>query len=890
MKAVSLVAAVLVVATAAASEETYHWTTIAGNAPYGIADGTNNTARFNLPSSVAVDFNGNVYVADTSNHTVRKLTPTGTNWVVTTIAGRAQWSGSADGSNSEARFDRPSGLTVDTEGNLYVADAGNNTIRRVTPMGTNWVVSTIAGQAGNFGTSDGFGDTARFNNPSGVAVDANGVILYVSDTSNNTIRKLTRMGTGWMVSTIAGNAGAGGATDGWGLNAMFFKPKGIVTDKNGNLFVADYGENTIRKLTPSGGQWMVSTIIGVARYVGEGPSGIALDAEGNLYIADNSDNTIRRATPTATNWVVSTIAGKAGAYGSIDGTNDAARFGLGFYYNVGPTGVAVDASGNVYVADAFNNTIRRITPSGTNWVVSTIAGQTIYAGNADGTNYDARFNRPWGVAADLNGNVYVTDTGNQTIRMLTQTGTNWAVSTIAGKAGSSGRVDGTNSAARFDGAAGVAVDTNGTVFVADGANQTIRKLTQMGTNWVVTTIAGLAGRDGRADGTNNLARFFNPAGVAMDAGGNVFVADTGNESIRKVTPVGTDWVVTTVGGTNRNVRFEFPLGVAADREGNIYVGGPHTLSRIAPSGAGWVVNTIGNPSAPGSVDGTNNGALFTRPSGLGLDQAGNIYVADPLNNNIRKITRVGTDWVVSTIGGLAGSPGGLDGTNSAARFSSPGSIAVDKDGKVYVADSGNNTIRLGVPVSMVGFLAGVVTTSIDRQTGLFYQQVVVTNIGAGTIHGLRISATNLPADVQLVSATGTNAATGGPFVEFTNALTAGATLTFTLSYYSPNRQAPVGVGVSVEPVVATPYDVGSGETVTIRRTFLRPDGNRGVEFDSLNGRTYAMQYSSNLTLWKQAQSLVAGNGGRMIWVDAGPPDTESSPSSSRFYRVILLPQ
>ncbi len=877
LKAVSLIAAMLALKVAATAAQTYNWTTVAGTASYGAADGTNSTARFNFPSSVAVDPSGNVYVTDTSNHTIRKLAPEGTNWVVTTIAGRAQWSGSADGSNSEARFYKPSALAVDTEGNLYVADAGNNTIRKVTPGGTNWVVSTVAGLAGKFGTADGIGDAARFNGPSGIAVDPNSIV-YVSDTSNNTIRMLTPMGTNWMVSTIGGTLGYGGG---------FFQPKGIVADKSGKVYVA-IGDNTIRKLTPSRDQWMVSTIIEVPLYLHEGLAGIALDLEGNLYIADNDDNTIRRATPTATNWVVSTIAGKTGAYGSTDGTNSAARFGLGFFYNVGPTGVAVDATGNVYVADAYNNTIRRITPSGTNWVVSTIAGQTIYPGSADGTKFEARFNRPWGIAVDLNKNVYVTDTGNQTVRMLTRTGTNWAVSTIAGKAGSSGSADGTNSAARFSGPVGIAVKADGNVYLADGDNQTIRKLVQTGTNWVTSTIAGEAGRSGSADGTNSSARFFNPAGLAIDENGNVLAADTGNGSIRKLVPGGTNWVVTTLGAGNIN--FRNPIGLAADSRGNIWVGGLQELNWIGPPGSVIPSSTIWSTLYPGSADGTNSQAQFARPASVGLDQAGNLYVADSLNNNIRRITRVGRDMVVSTIGGLAGSPGNVDGTNSAARFSFPGSIAVDKDGNVYVAETGNNTIRIGTPAPMVDFVAGAVGTNIDRQTGLFYQPLVVTNIGAGTIHGLRISVTNLPAGVRLVSATGTNTDTGAPFIEFTNALASGATLTFTLSYYSSNRLAPVAIGVSVEPIVATPFVVGGGEPVTIRRAFLRPDGNMGVEFDSLNGRTYAIQYSSDLSMWMQAQSLVVGNGARMIWVDAGPPDTDSPPSGNRFYRIILLPQ
>src|SRR3989442_1662207 len=234
----------------------------------------------------------------------------------------------------------------------------------------NW--TTVAGTA-SYGAVDGTNSTARFNFPSSVAVGPIGNV-YVTDTSNNTIRELAPVGTNWMVSTISGTFGFGGG---------FFQPKGIVADKSGKVYVA-IGDNTIRKLTPSGGQWMVSTVIEVTRYLHEGLAGIALDLEGNLYIADNDDNTIRRATPTATNWVVSTIAGKAGSSGSADGTNSAARFS-------GPVGIAVKADGNVYVADGDNQTIRTLVQSGTNWVTSTIAGKAGRSGSADGTNSSARF-------------------------------------------------------------------------------------------------------------------------------------------------------------------------------------------------------------------------------------------------------------------------------------------------------------------------------------------------------------------------------------------------------------------------------------------------------------------------------------------------------------------
>jgi len=253
-----------------------------------------------------------------------------------------------------------------------------------------------------------------------------------------------------------------------------------------------------------------------------------------------------------------------------------------------PEGVAVDAAGNVYVADTINETIRQITPAG---VVSTLAGLAGVGGSADGTGSAARFSGPFGVAADAAGNVYVADTFNQTIRKVTPAG---VVTTLAGQAGSAGSTDGTGSAARFSTPRRVAADAVGNVYVAE-LNHVIRKITPAG---VVSTLAGLAGAVGSADGTGSAARFADPQGVAVDAADNVYVADTANNTIRKITPAG---VVTTLAGL---------------------------------------------AGTSGSTDGTGTAARFTSPRGVAVDAAGKVYVADRNNGAIRKITPAG---VVTTV-------------------------------------------------------------------------------------------------------------------------------------------------------------------------------------------------------------------------------------------------
>jgi len=324
------------------------------------------------------------------------------------------------------------------------------------------------------------------------------------------------------------------------------------------------------------------------------------------------------------------------------------------------------------VADMYNHIIRKLTPSGTDWVVSTIAGQAGSSGSANGTNSDARFNGPYGVAADSSGNVYVADAGNNTIRKLVPSGANWVVSTVAGLALSSGSADGTNSNARFRYPTGVAVDSGGNVYVADEGNNIIRKLVPSGTNWVVSTIAGQAGSSGSADGTNSDARFNEPYGVAIDNDGNVYVADKYSCIIRKLTPSGLNWVVSTV--------------------------------------AGLAYNT-------GSTDGGGNAARFNNPTAVAADSGGNVFVADEANNTIRRLTPTGPNWVVFTVAGLAGNSGSTDGTGSDVRFNGPYGIAVDNSTNVYVADAINSTIR-GTPLTNAP-LPAVIKTVNQKLDGQF---------------------------------------------------------------------------------------------------------------------------------------------------------------------------
>jgi hypothetical protein len=329
------------------------------------------------------------------------------------------------------------------------------------------------------------------------------------------------------VVTVPGGTSTSNAATLTVAQAFFPHPVCIGVDGSGNIFVGDSSADTIQKITAAGSVTLLAGSNGLAGSTdGTGdvarfnqPGGLSSTSIGTLSVSDTANATIRHITTSGT---VTTLAGSTTSRGNLDGTGLGATFGS-------PVGIAQDSGGTIFLADALNNTIRKITTSG---VVTTFAGAAGVAGSADGTGGTARFNFPNGLTIDGSGTVYVSDTTNNLIRKLTPSG---AVTTLAGLSGVSGSQDGTGSGALFNHPMGLTVDVAGNLYLADMGNSTIRKITPAG---VVTTLAGLPGIAGLTDGTGSEAFFNQPQAVAVDVSGAIYVADTGNAAIRKVTPAG----------------------------------------------------------------------------------------------------------------------------------------------------------------------------------------------------------------------------------------------------------------------------------------------------------------------------------------------------------------
>ena len=513
----------------------------------------------------------------------------------------------------------------------------------------------------------------------------------------------------WTTATVAGgNVNDGGPA----ASGRLYSPNGVAVDGAGNLYIADAGNNRIRKVDASTG--IISTVAGTGTrgYSASDdgaaatsaqinwPAGVAVDGSGNLYITDTNNHRIRKVD--ASTGIISTVAGTGASGYSGDGAAaTSAQIDL-------PRGVALDGSGNLYIADAWNNRIRKVDTAG---VITTIAGTTLGFSGDGGTATAAQLSHPHDMAVDGAGNLYIADTQNHRIRKVDTAG---VITTVAG-GGSSLGDGGAATAAQLSSPHDVAVDGSGNLYIADTTNNRIRKVDA--STGIISTVAGTGVFGFSGDGgPATSAQISSPEGVAVDGSGNLYIADWDNHRIRKVDAATGN--ISTVAGTTADVgdgglaasaHLRSPIGVAVDGSGNLYIADwdNHRVRKVDTAGVITTVAGTGTQGFSGDGGQATMAELFN-PRGVAVDGSGNLYIADTVDQRIRKVDTAG---VITTVAGTgAQSYGGDGGQATAAQISSPEGVAVDGSGNLYIADWGNHRVR---KVNT----AGVITTVTGTGTG-----------------------------------------------------------------------------------------------------------------------------------------------------------------------------
>ena len=759
----------------------YLVSTVAGGAPPS-TPAPAGSAPIGKTAGVATDSAGNIYFS--AGNSVFRVSPAGT---LTLVAGNGRAGFSGDGGPAvNAQLNAPHGVAVDGSGNVYIADSQNNRVRVVTSDG---VIRTFAGNGlispgGPRTYNDGGPATdGLLHLPLGVAVGTAGNV-YIADTGDNIIRKVDANG---IITTVAGDSYASYAGDGGNaVDAELNKPADVAVDSSGNLYIADTNNAAIRKVTTDG---LITRFAGNLSigYSGDGGDATAAGLIAPLSVAlDSSGNLFivengdSRIRKVDTKNMISTVAGTGVAGFAGDGsTADKAQLNW-------PTGVAVDSSGNIYVADSLNLRIRKIASGN----ISTVAGNGVLSYSGDGgAATAAQLRAPEGLAVDAAGNLYVSDTGNNVVRRITPGGTitTWAGNGNAGFGGDGGAAG----SAQLNSPLGLAVDTAGNLYIADSGNARVRRVTAAGN---ISTVAGngtsgFGGDGGSATGAN----LNTPSDVAVDAAGNLYIADLSNNRVRKVTPAGT---ITTVagngnggysgdGGHAADARLRLPRAVAVDAAGNLYIADSGNRAVREVNTAGQISTIAGNPFSGAQGDGgpALNAQLGT-PSGIAVDGAGNVYISDG-GAQVRKIS----NGFIATIAGngIAGYSG--DGSTGAfAQLNVPTALAIGTEGTVYVADTGNNAVRALEPQGNGLQIRTVANGASNGGTAVAPGEVV-------TIYGANLGPANL------VKA----------------GLTSGGSLPLTLAgttVYFNNTPAPLLYTSAGQVAAFVPFDL-TGSTVRV---------------------------------------------------------------------------
>lgn len=618
-------------------------TVVAGTASEGFSGdgGLATEAQLDMPRGVVVDAAGNVYVADTRNNRVRRVdVATGR---IATVAGNGQYGYNGDGVlATEAALAWPHGLALDAAGNLFIADRDNNRIRKVDAV--TGQITTVAGSGANGFSGDGGPATAAaLAQPWDVDIDEAGHV-YIADAQNHRIRRVDA--TSGVISTVAGSGIQGFAGDGGSATAAALDtPVGVLALPGGGFLVADGSNHRVRSVSGGG---LIDTIAGngVPGFAGDGgpatagslyePHGIARDSAGSLYIADYQNNRLRRVV----GGVIGTIAGNGWpGYGGDGGPAASAQFSV----PTGPTNVFIDdRTGSVYVADNDAHRVRRITPDG---IVTTVAGTGIAGYSGDGGPATAaEFNLPVDMVVDLSGNLVIADRRNHRVRLVDAvTG---VVSTIAGNGTVGPAGDGGPAVdAQLNFPSGLAVDPAGDLLIADTFNHRIRKVVRA-TGAILTVVGSGAPGFGGDGGPATDALLLAPTGVAVDATGNIYVADRDNHRIRKVDAA--TGIIATVAGSGTP-------GFSGD-------GGPASSARL---------------HGPWSVD---------------FDVFGDLLISDRLNHRVRKV-EVATGRIGTIAGIGAAAFGGDGGPATLASLHTPSGAAAFADNDLLVVDKFNRRIR-----------------------------------------------------------------------------------------------------------------------------------------------------------------------------------------------------
>lgn len=610
-------------------------------------------AEIGTANGIAVDGSGNVYFSDTDNHLVRKINAAG---IITTLAGNCAPGFSGDGGPATAaQLNQPYGVAVDTAGNVYVADYGNNRVRRI---GANGTITTIAGNGQARLAGDGVvAVSAPLLTPRNVAADGLGN-LYISEFTGHRVRKLTPDG---QITTAAGIGIAGYAGDnGPATSAQLNFPAGLALDHAGALYIADSGNYRVREVSSG----TITTVLGATSATQIYPVGLAVDGAGTIYVAQGSSSMIGvySLASAALGWLaISTSASSASAHDVAVDLSGNAYVALGQQIweasgnpaNRNPTllaggstgigdggsataaqlsapwGIALDVNGNLHIADTGNQRVRRVDPAGE---ITTEAG-TGTAGflGDNGPATEAELWSPFGIAVDPAGNVYIADRNNQRIR---ETDTSGNIYTLVGTGQSGLGAEGLPGPQMpLNNPSGVCLDRTGTIYVVDlGNNRVLQSLPGSG----VTTVAGNGSPGYAGDGgPARLAQLNGPTACILDAAGDLFIADTNNHGIREVTPDGN---ISTVAGTGSAgfggdggpataASLNGPMGIAVDGNGDLFIADTGN-NRVREVSAGGVIQTVaGGPGTP----------TIGRPGGLTLDGSGNLYFAEPGANVIGKL-------------------------------------------------------------------------------------------------------------------------------------------------------------------------------------------------------------------------------------------------------------